>query len=81
MFLLSIPVAFASEWAYALWAVVPLLSRLLRRRMTSGLSIPEAFAAEGAYALSAVVPVLSRVLRRRMTSGRHTANGADRKTW
>jgi uncharacterized membrane protein len=81
MFLLSIPVAFASEWAYALWAVVPLLSRLLRRRLTSGLSIPEAFAAEGAYALSAVVPVLSRVLRRRTTSGRHTANGADRKTW
>ena len=81
LFLVSIPVAFASEWSYALWAVVPVLSRVLRRRTTSGLSIPVAFAAEWSYAQSAVVPVLSRVLRRRMASGRHTANAADRQTW
>lgn len=32
MFLLSIPVAFAvGAWAFALWAVIPLLSRVLRR--------------------------------------------------
>jgi uncharacterized membrane protein len=81
MFLLSIPVAFATEWSYALWAVVPVLARVLRRRTTSGLSTPEAFAAEWAHAQRAVAPVLARVLRRRMTSGRHTASGADRKTW
>ena len=32
MFLLSIPVAFAAgAWAFALWAAIPLLSRVLRR--------------------------------------------------
>jgi uncharacterized membrane protein len=38
VFLVSVPVAFAtgSAWAFALWAAVPVLSRVLRRRMTSG---------------------------------------------
>ena len=37
MFLLSIPMAFAvSQWAYALWAAIPFLERVLRRRMASG---------------------------------------------
>ena len=35
-FLVSIPVAFATEWAYALWAVVPLASRGLRLLGTHG---------------------------------------------
>jgi uncharacterized membrane protein len=35
-FLVSIPVAFATPWAFALWAAVPVLPRVLRRRMTSG---------------------------------------------
>jgi len=38
VFLVSVPVAFATgtAWAFALWAAVPVLSRVLRRRMTSG---------------------------------------------
>jgi uncharacterized membrane protein len=36
-FLVSIPVAFAAAgWAFALWAAVPVLSRVLQGRMTSG---------------------------------------------
>ena len=37
MFLLSILMAFiASQWAFALWAAIPFLERVLRRRMASG---------------------------------------------
>jgi uncharacterized membrane protein len=36
-FLVSVPVSFAAGgWAFALWAAVPALSRVLQRRMTSG---------------------------------------------
>jgi TMEM175 potassium channel family protein len=35
-FLVSIPVAFVSHWAYALWASAPLLTRLLRRVTANG---------------------------------------------
>jgi hypothetical protein len=31
VFLVSIPVAFASAWAYAIWALVPVTTRALRR--------------------------------------------------
>jgi uncharacterized membrane protein len=33
MFLVSIPVAFVTAWAFALWVAVPLLIRLVRRRL------------------------------------------------
>lgn len=33
MFLVSIPVAFVTAWAFALWVAVPLLTRLVRRRL------------------------------------------------
>jgi uncharacterized membrane protein len=36
MFLVSIPVAFVSTWAFALWAAVPLVSRVVRRLIGSG---------------------------------------------
>jgi uncharacterized membrane protein len=38
VFLVSIPVAFALDtaWTFALWAAVPVLSRVLRRRLASG---------------------------------------------
>jgi uncharacterized membrane protein len=36
MFLVSIPVAFVSSWAFALWAAVPLVSRRLRQLMGRG---------------------------------------------
>ena len=35
-FLVSIPVAFGTSWAFALWAAVPLTSRGLRRLMARG---------------------------------------------
>jgi uncharacterized membrane protein len=35
-FLMSIPIAFVTGWAFALWASVPVLSPVLRRLMTSG---------------------------------------------
>lgn len=33
MFLVSIPVAFVTAWAFSLWVAVPLLTRLVRRRL------------------------------------------------
>ena len=36
VFLVSIPVSYATGWAFALWAAVPVLSPVLRRLMTSG---------------------------------------------
>jgi uncharacterized membrane protein len=36
MFLVAIPVAFVTGWAYALWGSVPLVSHVLRRVMTNG---------------------------------------------
>ncbi|HEX7161325.1 MAG TPA: hypothetical protein VF223_08830 [Trebonia sp.] len=33
MFVLSVPVAFFTAWAFALWAAVPFLARALRWRM------------------------------------------------
>lgn len=36
MFLLSIPVAFATNWAFALWAASPLATRGLRRILAQG---------------------------------------------
>jgi uncharacterized membrane protein len=35
-FLAAIPVSFATQWAYALWASAPLLTRLLRQVTTNG---------------------------------------------
>jgi uncharacterized membrane protein len=35
-FLVSIPVAFATSWAYALWAAIPLTARVLRRLTANG---------------------------------------------
>jgi uncharacterized membrane protein len=35
-FLVSVPVAFATPWAFALWATVPVLSPVLRRLLASG---------------------------------------------
>lgn len=35
-FLVSIPVAFATPWAFALWAFIPVLSPVLRRLLASG---------------------------------------------
>jgi uncharacterized membrane protein len=36
MFLLSIPVAFVTVWAFALWIAVPVLSPVVRRLLASG---------------------------------------------
>jgi uncharacterized membrane protein len=36
MFLLSIPVAFFTAWAFALWAAVPFLTRAIRWRLSRG---------------------------------------------
>jgi uncharacterized membrane protein len=36
MFLVAIPVAFVTVWAYALWGSVPLVARVLRRVMANG---------------------------------------------
>jgi hypothetical protein len=31
-FLVSIPVAFATHWAYAIWGIAPTIGRIIRRR-------------------------------------------------
>jgi uncharacterized membrane protein len=36
MFALSVPVAFFTAWAFALWAAIPLLARAIRWRMARG---------------------------------------------
>ena len=36
MFALSVPVAFFTAWAFALWAAIPLLTRAIRWRMARG---------------------------------------------
>jgi hypothetical protein len=36
MFALSVPVAFFTAWAFALWAAIPLLTRVVRWRMARG---------------------------------------------
>jgi uncharacterized membrane protein len=48
MFLLSIPIAFFSAWAFVLWAVTPLLIRSIRWRQARGQHATAAADADGA---------------------------------